>query len=141
MIRTLAVAVPVRDGRALVEHGGDPTTGARFYRAIGGGVEPGERAIDAVVREWHEELGVTLRPGRLLGVLENIFTYRGAPGHEVVFVYEGAVDAEGTSAPDRFEVVEANGLVHDAEWVSLERLRSEGVPLYPTGLLQLLTPG
>ena len=141
MIRTLAVAVPMRDGRALVEHGGDLTLGTRFYRAIGGGIEPGERAADAVVREWHEELGVTLRPGRLLGVLENIFTYRGAPGHEIVFVYEGTVDEEDAIAPERFEVVEANGLRHDAEWVSLERLRSEGMPLYPTGLLQLLAPG
>ena len=70
-----------------------------FHRLIGGGVEHGETALEAVRREVREELGATLLDAELLGVLENIFELDGEPGHEVVFVHTGRLDPVDTVPP------------------------------------------
>jgi ADP-ribose pyrophosphatase YjhB (NUDIX family) len=59
-IRAKAVCV-CRDGdRILVGPGTDAVKGQTFYGPLGGGVEFGERAADAIRREMLEELGVEL---------------------------------------------------------------------------------
>ena len=135
-----AVAVCVHAGRVLVERGVDRAAASGFYRAIGGSVEFGERAVDAVVREWSEEYGLTLREPRLLGVVENVFTYEGRPGHEVVFVFQARIAEEAVYARDALEGVDPDGRVHHAVWVPLADLAGDGVPLHPAGLLDLLAP-
>jgi 8-oxo-dGTP pyrophosphatase MutT (NUDIX family) len=52
-----------------VLRGSDPSDGRTFHRLLGGGVELGERSVEAVVREIAEELGATMLEPRLLGVL------------------------------------------------------------------------
>lgn len=37
-----------------------------YYLLPGGGQEPGESAIDALKREWKEELNLRIKPGRFL---------------------------------------------------------------------------
>src|SRR4029077_20578498 len=92
-IRVKAFVVVRRpDGSMLVGENTDPTTGVLFHRPLGGSVEFGERAVDAIVREIREELGCGLVEPVLLGVIENRFSYDGEPGHDVVFVFEGALD-------------------------------------------------
>jgi ADP-ribose pyrophosphatase YjhB (NUDIX family) len=137
-IRTLAVAVCMDGDRALVECGRDRVAGRSYYRAIGGGVEFGERAAEAVAREWREELGLTLTELRPLGVLENLFSYEGRPGHEIVFAYRGRVVEARAYAQDAFTSVDPSGLRHEAVWVPLDALRQGTVPLYPDGLTALL---
>jgi ADP-ribose pyrophosphatase YjhB (NUDIX family) len=61
-----------------------------FHRLLGGHVEFSEYAIDAIHREFGEEIGQRLTGVRLLGVLENIFQWQGATAHEVVFVFRAA---------------------------------------------------
>ena len=100
------------------------------------GVELGERAADAVVREIAEELGATLLEPRLLGVLENIFTYDGEPGHEVVFVYAGRL-AEGDVLPEGGGEFADNGVPMWVEWRPLDDA-SVDLPLYPDGIGSLL---
>ena len=140
-IRTLAVAVCRRGDAILVEHGEDRVTGARFYRAIGGGVEFGERAADAARREWREELSLALdAPLLLLGVLENVFTYEGRPGHEVVFAFEATIAEAWPYEREGFTVVDGTGLRHEASWVTRDGLRREARPLYPDGLADLVWP-
>lgn len=53
------------------------------------GVEFGETSRQAIVREVQEELSGEITDLRLLGVLENRFTFDGEDGHEIVFVYDG----------------------------------------------------
>ena len=54
-------------------------------------MEFGEYAVDTIHREFGEEIGQVLTGVRLLGVLENIFPWRGGTEHEVVFIYEAAL--------------------------------------------------
>jgi ADP-ribose pyrophosphatase YjhB (NUDIX family) len=131
-IRPLALAV-VRDGdRLLVYQGHDPIKDETFYRPLGGGIEFGERGADAVARELREELGATVRDARFLGVLENVFTYAGQPGHEIALMY-GVALAEPVAHGTR--VLDDEG---EAIWMPLSAFREGGSTLYPDGLLELL---
>ena len=58
------------------------------WRPLGGGIEFGERAADAVKREFMEELGTRLDDPVFFCALENIHAHSGNTGHETVFVFE-----------------------------------------------------
>lgn len=139
-IRIVAVAVCRAGDRILVERGYDGVRDQHLYRAIGGGVEFGERAAAAVVREWREELGLTLEAPALLGVLEHLFTFEGRAGHEVVFVFAAQVSNPRAHERDEFEAMDTDGARHVAVWMPLDALRTGSTPLYPAGVLELLSP-
>ena len=86
-IRVIAIGIFTRGTELLVFQGYDKVKGSFYYRPLGGGVEPGERAVDALRREIHEELGEEITEIRLLDVVENLFTVDGRAGHEIAFVY------------------------------------------------------
>ena len=135
-IRNIAVGLPVRDGHVLALRGSDPDRGIEFYRAIGGGIEFGETAEEALRREFREELGCELTHAELLTVTQNIFTYEGSPGHEIAHVFlvsSGYLDSLGLDA--RLSILDEGSPV---EWVSLSALRDGRRPLYPEGVTDLL---
>ncbi|MEX2081522.1 MAG: NUDIX domain-containing protein, partial [Dehalococcoidia bacterium] len=66
----------------LVFRGYDAVKEQAFYRPLGGGIEFGETAEEAVIREMREEIGAETRVMRHLMTVENLFTYEGQPGHE-----------------------------------------------------------
>ena len=134
----MAVAICRAGDRILVERGYDNAQGQHFYRAIGGGVAFGERAAAAVAREWREEFDLTLEALTLLGVLENLFTYEGRAGHEVVFVFAAQASDPRADERDEFEALDSDGTRHVAVWVPLDALRAGTTPLYPAGVLDLL---
>ena len=136
-LRPLAVCLCRDDDRVLVEIGKERGTKRRFYRAIGGRIEFGERAVDAAVREWHEEIGVAPKQLRLLGVVENIFEFEGHPGHEIAFVFDGRLKKR-VKAEEPTALIDHEGRVHTVVWVTLADLASGAIPLYPTGALELL---
>ena len=126
-----------------VLRGHDPDGERVFHRLIGGSVELGERSQDAVVREVAEELRATLVDTELLGVVENVFTYDGELGHEVVFVYAGRL-AEGDVVPPEGGWYDDLGVPMWIEWRSTADPGDGGedaLPLYPDGLGTLLPVG
>ncbi|GLI26214.1 NUDIX hydrolase [Agromyces rhizosphaerae] len=132
-IRNIAVGLPVRDGHVLVLDGNDSVKGLAFHRAIGGGIEFGETAEEALRREFVEELGVALGRVELLEVVENIFTYEGTPGHEIahVFAVESAeIDAIPLDA--RLHVLDQGSPIR---WVPI---RETPDPFFPHGVAELL---
>jgi 8-oxo-dGTP pyrophosphatase MutT (NUDIX family) len=137
-IRALALCVCRHEGRVLVQDLADPSTGERFLRPFGGAIEFGERAADAVRREFREELDVGLLDVSLIGVLESLFDYDGRAGHEIVFVFDGRLD--DPSLYERADIVgrEAENTPVGGVWLPLAGIGSIGVPLYPTGLTELL---
>jgi diadenosine tetraphosphate (Ap4A) HIT family hydrolase/8-oxo-dGTP pyrophosphatase MutT (NUDIX family) len=135
-IRPLAICVLRHGDHILVTEGVDPETGARFARPLGGGVEVGETSASAVVRELREEIGADLTDLRLLGVLENLFTYDGSARHEIVFVYDARLIDERLYASPTITIREA-GWTSPAVWKRLDSFRAD-CPLFPAGLLDLL---
>ena len=134
-IRVLAICVFRHGRRILVARGRDDTKGEHFLRPVGGEVEFGERAEEALRREVHEELGLDIGGVIRLGVLENTFTYDGTPGHEVVFVFDASF--EDRTVYDRSEIPLREAVWDGAaRWIDLDALPPE--PLYPDGLLELV---
>ena len=86
-IRTIVLGIFLHEGRLLVFRGDDPTRDVVFFRPLGGGIEFGERSIDAFTREMREELGAEVTGVHYLGMIENIFNHRGKQGHEIVLLY------------------------------------------------------
>jgi ADP-ribose pyrophosphatase YjhB (NUDIX family) len=84
--KALAVIVRPADGRYLI-HEGENATGGRYARPLGGSIEFGELAIDALRREILEELGSGITDVVLIGVFENRFELNSIPGHEVIFAF------------------------------------------------------
>jgi ADP-ribose pyrophosphatase YjhB (NUDIX family) len=126
-----------------VLRGHNPDGDRVFHRLIGGSVELGERAAEAVVREVAEELKATLVEPELLGVVENVFTFAGELGHEVVFVYAGRL-AEGDVVPPEGGWYDDLGTPMWVEWRPVGDAVEGGddaLPLYPDGLGTLLPVG
>ena len=140
-IRLLALCVFRAGDRILVSHVVDPRGGALYHRPLGGGVEFGEAAADAVRREMREELGAEITDVALLGVLENRFVYDGEPRHEVVFVFDARFADAALYRRDALPVTEEGDGWSDARWVSLAEFAAGRARLVPGGLLELLGRG
>jgi 8-oxo-dGTP pyrophosphatase MutT (NUDIX family) len=139
-IRPLALVVFKRDdGRILVAPGFDPVKQQRFYRPLGGGIEFGERAEEAARREILEELGAEIDDLKLLGTFENLFTFLGKPGHELIWLYEARFVDPSYTAEDVIEADES-GAKFEVHWVPVDDFVRGDAPLYPDGLLELLAP-
>ncbi|MDQ1122223.1 NUDIX domain-containing protein [Microbacterium trichothecenolyticum] len=132
-IRNISVGLPVKAGHVLVLNGTDAVEGEDFHRAIGGGIEFGETAEQALRREFDEELGVELGRVTLLAVVENIFVYEGNRGHEIahVFAVESA-EIEAVPLDAELHVLDEGSPVVWAPISTMDR------PLYPTGTAHLL---
>lgn len=135
----MAVAICRSGDRVLVERGYDRARDHHHYRAIGGGVEFGERAAAAVAREWREEFDFILERLTLLGVLENLFTYEARARHEIIFVFAAHLSDPRATEREEFKTVDSDGAEHIAVWVPLGALRAGSTPLYPVGTVELLT--
>ena len=79
LVRQRAAAVIQSEGRVLLHR----VVGDAFWALSGGGIEAGETAAQALVRELQEELGQPMEPGALACVVENFFTYAGTSYHEI----------------------------------------------------------
>ncbi|MGZ8377882.1 MAG: NUDIX hydrolase [Gemmatirosa sp.] len=137
-VRPKAVCVCSRDDRILVNAALDAVKGEQYYGPLGGGIEFGERAADAVARELREEIGVAITDVRLLGVLENLFTYEGTASHEIVFVFDARLADASLYAHASLVGEESNGQAFVARWMPLATFAPGGPPLHPDGLYELL---
>jgi ADP-ribose pyrophosphatase YjhB (NUDIX family) len=81
------VGLLLHSDHVLLAEAHDPTKGERFYRLIGGGVDFGERAANAIVRAYLGEFRLHVEVLAPLGVVENLFEHEGQSGHEIVFEY------------------------------------------------------
>ena len=139
VIRPIAICVFQHDGRILAAEGYDPLKAQVFYRPLGGAIEFGEYSVTTIERELAEELGAAVTDLRYLGALENVFTYDGQTGHEIVMVYDGTLVDSSLYQRAVIEGVEDDGVAFRAVWVSLADCQDLAAPpLYPTGLLELL---
>jgi len=137
-IRPLVICLFRRADKILVAEGSDPIKPETFYRPIGGGIEFGEYAHQALRRELREEIGAELKDEHYLFTLENIFTFNGQIGHEIVLVYDGTFADETLYQRQVIEGHEDNGSPFRAIWKSLAEMANGSPPLYPDGLLERL---
>jgi ADP-ribose pyrophosphatase YjhB (NUDIX family) len=132
IIKAMAVVRRPPDGALLVSEHVD-SRDPPFQRPLGGHVEFGEYALDTVRREFGEEIGQELTDVRLLGVLENIFGWRGGTEHEVVFIFTAAF-----AAASAYEIEEQLILDNPDRRVLWRPPNAVSPPLYPAGLPELI---
>ncbi len=136
-IRPIAICVCSHDSRILVAEGYDHKKRQSFFRPLGGTIEFGERGEETVCREFKEEIGADLIQVHYLGLLENIFTYEGQAGHEIVLVYDGqlvdpALYDQEVLQGDEF------GKKFKAVWKRLDEFGPENPPIYPEGIIDMI---
>ncbi len=136
-IRVLALGLIKKDNRVFISQGYDPVKQKTFYRAMGGGVDFGETSLEALEREFQEEIQAKLTNISYLGCLENIFTFNGKQGHELLQVYQcDFVDAKFYELES---LVFAEGKRQKtALWVDIALFKSGELLLVPEPFLELL---
>ena len=137
-IRSVSLCVLLNKNRILVFEGYDDVKDETYYRPLGGGIEFGETAAEAVRRELMEEINAEVVDVRFLGVLENMFTLNGDPYHEIVMIHDGVLKESGLYEQAEIEGEEANGEIIHAMWKGLDEFGEGKSILYPDGLLDLL---
>lgn len=137
-IRVIAICVFYHNEKILVFEDFDSVENKPFYRPLGGAIEPGETSQAAVAREIEEEIGFKVMNLRLLGVLENLFTYEGEAEHQIVFVYDGEFIDRSVYDRPRFNGKEQDGTPIAAVWRRIDSF-DEYNRLVPEGLPALLT--
>lgn len=125
----------IQDGdRLFVAQGYDSIKQQIFYRALGGGVDFGESSLDALKREFNEEIAAELTQIQYLGCLENIFTYQGEPQHELIQLYRCNFADSKFYQVKEIEFKEKKRK-KKAVWVPLEKFRSGELILFPEQFL------
>jgi ADP-ribose pyrophosphatase YjhB (NUDIX family) len=137
-IRALAIGIARRGEQILVMRVLDDAGALKGVRPPGGTIEFKETAAAALAREFQEEFGCAIAIEGPAQVLENLYEHHGAPGHEIVFAFPIRLLDAGLHARDRFTIDEGNGMLLEAEWLELARIRSGEIALFPEGLAALI---
>lgn len=121
-IRVAARAVIVRDGKLLAVILRDDS--GPFYILPGGGQKHGETLADTVRRECAEELGISVRAGKMLYLREYIgrnheFSKRHRAFHQVEVVFECEIESEENIGHGSEEDKRQVGFT----WIPLSELR------------------
>ena len=135
--RPVALCLFTNNGRLLAAKGTDSVKQTEFYRPLGGMIEFGEYGIDAVQREIMEETGQKIKNVKYLGTLENIFTYEGKSGHEIVLMYDAEFLDKSIYEKEYIDIVEVDWC--KAIWVNIEDCIGRKITIYPDGIGELLT--
>ncbi|MFY7961736.1 MAG: NUDIX hydrolase [Elsteraceae bacterium] len=135
VIRPIAIGLLRHEGQLLVMRVADAAGALVGLRPPGGGVEFGERADEALRREFREEFDVAVEIIGPPAIFESLFTFNGAPGHEITFAFPIASPDLVAKIQGRFVVRELKGDEVAVEWASIARLKTGELSLFPPGLL------
>lgn len=136
-IRVLALGLIKKGDRTFISEGYDPIKQQTFYRAMGGGVDFGETSFEALQREFQEEIQAELTNIHYLGCIENLFTFNGKQGHEILQVYE--CDFVDPKFYQLENLVFAEGeRKKTALWVEISRFKSGELKLVPEHFFEYL---
>ncbi|MBQ2724470.1 MAG: NUDIX domain-containing protein [Clostridia bacterium] len=116
-------AIMISDGRLLAMH----DERSPYFYLPGGRVGLGETAENAVIREVHEELGITAKISRPLWLNQAFFNedVDHLDYHELCIYF--LMDLSGTdllSRGERFTAQEGSR-THSFEWLAFDRLKNE----------------
>jgi len=137
-IRAIALGL-IRDGdRIFIGKSYDPERKKTFYRAMGGGVKFGETSLEALKREFQEEIQAELTNIRYLGCLESIFVFKGKPDHEIIQLYEGDFVDPKFYQLQQIAFVEKKNRQKLGLWVEIDKLKSGELYVVPSQFLDYL---
>ena len=136
-IRALVLGLIRSGDRILVAEGYDSVKQSFFYRCLGGGVDFGETSLEALKREFQEEIQAELCNIHYLGFSENLFIYEGEPGHEWIQFYQADLVDSKLYQLDEFIGNEAE-TEFVVRWMDCDRFQSKELHLFPEECLSYL---
>lgn len=135
-----ALGLHWRGDRLLAAEVTDDRGRVKGVRPLGGTVEFGETVEAAVIREFREELGITVQTKAPPVFMENLFTHEGRPGHEILAIFDVIFPPGAFENETRIAFHEDSGTECFAEWFDPDDLDVPGRPqLFPHGLKAYLT--
>lgn len=120
----IARAIVVEDGAIVVNKSRNDKSGQEYFALPGGHVDPGESCIDALEREWKEELGADLDVLDLCFVAESIYPGRKkeeTERHELVLLFHAALASPLQHNGKEIDSPEPN---KNFQWLRFEDLES-----------------
>lgn len=120
--------VIIRNGKVLLQRDGNE------YALVGGNVQLGETGEEAVIREFQEELGLSIRCERMLWTEECFWEWRGKLTHTLSFYYLADFCDQNSFADDALVLPQRDNPRIEIGWVPLESLNS--LTVYPEFLKQ-----
>lgn len=130
-IRPIALGLIKHQDHVFVSKGKDTVKGIEFYRFLGGGIDFGETSINALRREFQEEIQAELTNIQYLTCLDNIFTHQGKPGHELIQLFTcDFVDQSFYNLEHTYTLIEGKEK-HDAVWIPTTQVHAGVLNLVP----------
>lgn len=118
----------------LLAEGYDTVKKEFYFYPLGGGVEFNEFAVDAVRREFLEELNAEISEPEFLFTIESVFVLDGVPKHDIVFVYRADFADKKLYEQREFHYVESSGQAEKALWIKTEDCLNGKYKLVPEEL-------
>ncbi|NES95152.1 MAG: NUDIX domain-containing protein [Desertifilum sp. SIO1I2] len=138
-IRVLSLGLIRQGDRTFLAQGYDSVTQKAFYRALGGGLEFGESSLDALKREFQEEIDAELTDIQYLCTIENRFVSNGKPGHEIIFLYQCDFADPKFYQIETLPFLDAGGMLKfTALWVDIAQCLSGELFVVPSEFLRYL---
>lgn len=135
-IRFISIALIEHQSKLLVFKAYEPFKNEYYHRPLGGGIEYRETAINALRREFKEELDVSLYNIQLITVIENLFEYRKKPKHEIVFLYKADVMEESFYQEENLKIKDDDTV--ELVWIPKKDFKTGKQIIYPTEILDYL---
>jgi 8-oxo-dGTP pyrophosphatase MutT (NUDIX family) len=126
-------------GQFLFHKGHDKVKGEYFYRPLGGGIEFSESGQIAVEREIMEELNQEVAVSGMTASFENIFTFEGYKGHEIIMLFSADFKNKSVYERQELDILESGVVIAKAVWRSIAEIKAEDAKLYPTGLEDVIS--
>jgi ADP-ribose pyrophosphatase YjhB (NUDIX family) len=136
-IRAIAVALVYRGTDVLVMAVKDDSGSIKGWRPLGGAIEFGESAEEALAREFLEEIGQPIRCIKQLCVLENLYSHEGTRGHEIVFAFEAELVGSDFHSNAGFSFFDG-GVTNDVAWRPVHEFAEGVARLFPEKLIGYL---
>lgn len=129
------------DGELLMIRSSDPVDRSKpdWWELPGGGIDHGETAQDAIVRELREECGVrNVAMGPLIWKQHAQFTFAGwdFDQHETLYVAHSDGDSSGATTLEALEAV----AFQELRWRTIEDLMNDPLPTVPPRLRDFIGP-
>lgn len=137
-IRVVALGLITQGDRIFVFSSYEPVKQREFYRALGGGVEFGETSLEALQREFQEEIAAELTNIRYLGCIENCFTFLNQPKHEIIQLYRADFVDRKFYQLEELTFFDGEATPITAKWVERDRFKSGELWLVPEACLEYL---
>ena len=135
-IRPIVLGIAIRNNKVLVSEGIDHVKNQMFYRCLGGGIEFLEKSVDALKREFLEEIHSEIIVKDFLGISENIFSYEGKDAHELVLYYK--IEIPEKDFKDEYIVIDDNRK-SIAKWIDIDEFKNGNKILYPNNAIECIS--